>query len=149
MAHGVAIKALDQSHANAVARVMRTSFDATYPDFDKLHSFEGDCRFVANTLMERTKVFGALSSDQLAGFIAFDDDEIDQLYLLAEWQRQGIGSALLQKAMAHSDHLTLWTFAVNRSARAFYAKHGFKEIAQTADDNEQGEPDVQLAWHRA
>jgi GNAT superfamily N-acetyltransferase len=38
----------------------------------------------------------------LAGLLAIKDDDIDQLFVAVERQRQGVGTALLQKARAHS-----------------------------------------------
>lgn len=134
--------------AAAIATVMRTSFEATYPSFEKRHSPEGDRRFVQDRLMTTTTVETAKDGTTLVGFIAYTPDEIDQLYILPKWHRAQIGTRLLARAKETATRLTLWTFAVNTGARAFYAKNGFREIAETADDNEQGEPDVQLEWTR-
>ena len=43
------------------------------------------------------------------------------------------------------DSLQLWTFQVNDRARAFYARHGFREVELTdGATNEEHEPDVRL-----
>ena len=45
--------------------------------------------------------------------------------------------------------LTLWTFVANEGARRFYAREGFVEVGRTEGENEEGLPDVLLAWKPA
>ena len=59
----------------------------------------------------------------------------------------GLGTRLLDRAKAERpDGLDLWTFQANTGARRFYERHGFVEVARTDGDNEEGAPDVRLAW---
>ena len=70
------------------------------------------------------------------------DADIDEF---PEAQRSGIGSVLLRAAHALSPaELRLYTFQRNAPARAFYAKHGFAEIAFGVSPAPESEPDVEL-----
>ncbi|MCB0127400.1 MAG: GNAT family N-acetyltransferase, partial [Caldilineaceae bacterium] len=58
----------------------------------------------------------------LVGFVAFDAAELHALYVLPEYQGQGIGHRLLTAAGAVS---ALWVLKENHAARRFYAAHGW------------------------
>lgn len=58
----------------------------------------------------------------LVGFVAFDAAELHALYVLPEYQGQGIGHRLLTAAGAVS---SLWVLQENHAARRFYAAHGW------------------------
>jgi ribosomal protein S18 acetylase RimI-like enzyme len=73
-----------------------------------------------------TSTLAAFDADVMAGFIALTDRHVDQLYVDPSFQRSGIGSALLDRALASSPgQVTLHVFEENAPARAFYEKHGF------------------------
>ncbi len=129
-----------------VARVLRASFRHTYPTFPELHTDEEDRAFFTDVVFPKNEIYIAEdASGKIVGFIAFNDEFIDHLYLLSEVQRQGIGSKLIELALTHSDHLKLWTFQENTSAIAFYKKHGFSVILETdGAGNEEKQPDVLL-----
>jgi GNAT superfamily N-acetyltransferase len=83
----------------------------------------------------------------MTGMIAFRDGWIDQLYVLPDAQRRGLGGALLDVATRTSDRLQLWTFQRNVRARGFYEARGFKLIEQTdGARNEENEPDALYVW---
>ena len=69
--------------------------------------------------------------------------------MLPAYQGRGVGSALVRLAQESPDALELWTFQGNVPARAFYARHGFREVELTdGATNEEHEPDVRLLWRR-
>jgi len=77
------------------------------------------------------------------GIIAFREGWIDQLYVLPEAQRRGVGKDLLQVAQNAFDRLQLWTFQRNAPARRFYKARGFALIQETdGAGNEEKEPDA-------
>ena len=75
---------------------------------------------------------------------------VEHLYVQPDFQRAGIGSALLEVAKSRRPGgLRLWVFQRNHGARAVYARHGFTEVRFTdGPDNEEQEPDVFLAYLR-
>ena len=60
-----------------------------------------------------------------------EETEIDDLYLLPEYQRQGIGTSVIQKCCAESAlPVFLYVFVKNQDAIRLYKRLGF-EIAET------------------
>lgn len=87
---------------------------------------------------------------QLVGFLAINQDFIDQLYVRVSQQQRGIGSALLEQAKRLSPtHLRLYAFQKNQPARAFYERHGFRAVKFGVSPPPENEPDVEYQWHRA
>lgn len=79
--------------------------------------------------------------------IAYNETEINQLYVHVYYQGNGIGQILLNKVKAQSSgKLTLFTFEVNKNAQRFYEKNGFKLIGR-GSENEENLPDIQYEWN--
>lgn len=86
-----------------------------------------------------TGVIVAKDGEQVVGFAKYgpccDDDmpdagEVYQLYVLADWYRQGIGSRLMRKAQRQLssdgfDTIVLWVLEKNERAISFYERCGF------------------------
>ena len=103
----------------------------------------------AGDLISRGWVTVAETQAGVAGFLAQDGSVIQSLYIDAEAQGHGLGSALLGRAQARADHLTLWTFEANTGAQRFYLRHGFAELRRTdGAGNDEGLPDIEYEWRR-
>src|SRR5581483_2432781 len=102
------------------ARVFRTSFDQALPTLRGLHTPDEDRAFFRARLFATCELSGAFADGAMAGFIAFREGWIEQLYVLPDARGQGIGTALLKIAQHAFDHLQLWTFQRNTNARRFY-----------------------------
>ena len=140
-----------KEHVAEVAQAFRKSRRAAYPDFPELHSASEDLVFFRDVVFEKNQIFIAKNADsgETTGFIAFNTEWIDHLYLLPESQSKGIGARLLHLAQQSTGHLRLWTFQRNDVARSFYKKHGFIEIKETdGTENEEKQPDVLMEWRR-
>lgn len=71
------------------------------------------------------------TSSTIVGCMVLDGNEIEQLYVHVDYQREGIGSKLLMAAKTESpEYLELFTFNRNNQAQAFYKKHGFTDIGR-------------------
>jgi ribosomal protein S18 acetylase RimI-like enzyme len=90
----------------------------------------------------------AAAGSDVVAFCGVHDGSIDHLYVVPAWQEQGIGGALLDRAMAaHSGGLSLWVFQENVRAQALYARAGFVEQFRTdGGGNEERVPDVRMSW---
>jgi GNAT superfamily N-acetyltransferase len=88
------------------------------------------------------------ASGEIIGLLALQLDWVEQLYVLPEWQRRGVGQTLLEMAKRlRPDGLQLWTFVSNEPARRFYTQHGFVCAEQTdGSGNEERAPDMRLIW---
>ncbi len=64
-----------------------------------------------------------IENGQLQGFISMLGTEVAALFVHPFSQRMGLGTRL----MASQNALSLEVFEANAPARAFYAKHGFRQ----------------------
>lgn len=87
-------------------------------------------------------------TDHLVGFLAMTGSWLDDLYVDPAGQRDGVGSALLEVAMAtHPQGFALWVFETNHPALAFYRRHGLVELERTdGSGNEERSPDIRMVW---
>ncbi|HHX4055980.1 MAG: N-acetyltransferase family protein [Burkholderia contaminans] len=104
--------------------------------------------WVANMLVPSGNVTVAVNDNRIVGMAAHVVADgvawLDQLYVHPEFQRQGVGSALLESVKSQTaGKLQLYTFQMNRDAAAFYERQGFVAIAYSdGSRNEEGCPDV-------
>ena len=68
-----------------------------------------------------------LLNGQACGFYRLcEDGELDDLYVLPAFQNRGIGSEIMKRCIAVSDHpIYLYVFRRNTRAVAFYERFGF------------------------
>ena len=143
------LRQLKLQDMDAAARVVRTAFDQALPSLAGLHTPEEDQWFFRERVFETCEVWGAFDGAAMRGIIAFREGWIDQLYVLPEAQRRGVGKDLLQVAQNAFDRLQLWTFQRNAPARRFYKARGFALIQETdGAGNEEKEPDALYLWTR-
>jgi ribosomal protein S18 acetylase RimI-like enzyme len=107
-------------------------------------------RFIAEDV-----VLVAEAGGQMIGYVQFgmagpgyapassDDQELRRLYVLREFQNQGVGTLLLQAALAHPQmqcaqtiYLDVWEH--NPGAQRFYQRHGFEVIGTRGFSVESG-----------
>jgi GNAT superfamily N-acetyltransferase len=141
------------SDAEAVARLVRASREATMPWFPDLHTPEEDLVYFGSAL-SRARAYVAVlpdpdpGHDSVVGVAVVDPDEdlLAHLYLHPSVLRRGLGTALLDLARAeHRGPLELWCFADNVAGLAFYAAQGAQEVRRTdGAGNDEGLPDVLL-----
>jgi ribosomal protein S18 acetylase RimI-like enzyme len=106
--------------------------------------------FRSNVLVECRVWVAESSSRQRLGLLALSGSWIRQLAVFRPFQRQGVGTALLQRAREHSPtQLRLYTFQRNVAARAFYERHGFSAVAFGTSPAPEAEPDIEFCWQAA
>jgi ribosomal protein S18 acetylase RimI-like enzyme len=148
----LALRRAVPADAAAVADVWIASFAQGLPSVVRAHDDADVRRWVASHLVPATECWVATDDGEVVAMMALSRGWIDQLYVIPGAQSRGVGSALLRLAQQRSaeegwESLQLWTFQVNDPARAFYARHGFREVELTdGAANEEREPDVRLAW---
>jgi ribosomal protein S18 acetylase RimI-like enzyme len=90
----------------------------------------------ADALAGRSQIIEVGASP--AGLLRFDRQpthlQLDQLYILPEHQRQGIGAQVLGIILAQAAHapVRLRVLRVN-PAKAFYERHGFKVVSESPE----------------
>lgn len=132
--------------AEAVALLHDAVRKACLPYLPDLHDPASILGYFRNRVFPTSQVWVA-ETDALVGYCAFRPGWVDHLYIRPERHGQGLGTALLAKAMAANTHLQLWTFLRNTNAIGFYRARGFRVARETdGDDNEEREPDVLMEW---
>ena len=111
------------------------------------HTLDDARRFFRHNVLSSCAVWVAEQSARLLGMIAVEAPWIRQFAVFPEYQRRGVGSALLAHAREISPReLRLFTFQRNEKARAFYEKHGFTVVAFGVSPAPELEPDVEYRW---
>jgi ribosomal protein S18 acetylase RimI-like enzyme len=133
----------------AVTRLWRAAREVAFPDFmiRHPHTFEEDCDYFRNVILQNNDVLVLETDGQLAGFMAIAGDFVDQLYIHPDFQRRGLGKELLDFAKRQSaEHVWLFTLQINGNGRAFYEKNGFVAEKFGISPEPESEPDVEYHW---
>ncbi len=143
--HKIRIIPYNSNYAEQTVKMWRDSKEQAIGQ-KEIHDFENHVYFLNNILPERFQIELALIDEEVVGMIAYNDREINQLYIHLKYQGFGIGRTLLDNAKAQSSgKLILYTFEVNEKAQRFYETNGF-EIISRGHENEENLPDIQYEW---
>ncbi|MBQ9236040.1 MAG: N-acetyltransferase [Alphaproteobacteria bacterium] len=83
---------------------------------------------------------------QIKGFVStIDDNYIGALFVAPKYQKQKIGSKLVNYVKNMHPELSLKVFSKNKDALRFYQKNGFKIVAEQTDAPTQ-EKELLLSW---
>ncbi|WP_238473765.1 GNAT family N-acetyltransferase [Paenisporosarcina cavernae] len=114
----------------------------------EIHSVENHLQFLNDVLTKQYQVKVVLDEESVIGMIAYNEEEVSQLYIDPAYQGLGIGQMLLKEAKNNSSGtLSLYTFEVNTLAQQFYEKNGFRIMAR-GTENEENLPDIRYEWER-
>ena len=136
---------------DAVTILWRISREKSIPEFqlEKGHFFFEDRDYFQKQIIKNNQIWVVVSQSYPVGFMAMNNDFVDQLYIDPDHQRRGIGRSLLNLARERSpEHVWLYTLQVNASARAFYEKNGFVAEKFGISPPPESEPDVEYHWRR-
>ncbi len=147
MAADIRIVTYDPTYAEETVHMWRKSKEDAIGQAE-LHTFEDQVHFLNNVLSVDNEIYLAIdaSTNNVAGMLACNQTEINQLYIHTDYQGKGLGARLLEIAKSNSGGtLTLYTFEINHKAQQFYEKHGFKVIGR-GYENEENLADVKYQW---
>jgi ribosomal protein S18 acetylase RimI-like enzyme len=152
---GVALRPGVPADAPALARIHREARAAAMPGLHEPWTEAQVAAWIAAVLMappRRVVVAEAAGEAGPVGYLGLDPacGEVLHLYVEPAWQGRGVGGRLLDAARvaAAPGGLALFCFRRNHAALAFYGRRGFRMTARRRGPavNEEGEPDVRLAW---
>jgi len=133
--------------AAAIAIVHQTAMRVSLSFLPQLHSLEDYLNFFAQRFLPHNAVWVAEVGGRIVGYIGFNAEWINHLYVLPDFQGQGVGPGLLDVALADGSPRRLWTFQENHRARRFYEARGFVLIELTDGAmNEEKTPDALYEW---
>ncbi|HJS20264.1 MAG TPA: GNAT family N-acetyltransferase [Anaerolineales bacterium] len=147
----ILIREYREDDFDAVTILWRVARERSLPDFqiEKGHFFYEDQDYFRNQILKKNRVWVVEVDHRPVAFMAMEHDFIDQLYVHPQYQRRGIGEALLAFARSQSpQHLWLYTLQVNENARAFYEKNGFTADKFGFSPPPENEPDVEYHWRK-
>lgn len=105
--------------------------------------------YFRDVFLAESDVYVAVEGETVLGSIAIHGGEIEQLHVAPEFQGQGVGSALLEKARELSpEGLGLFTHQRNERARRFYEARGFSATRFGTSPPPESEPEVRYEWRR-
>ncbi len=136
---------------DAVIILWRIAREKSLPEFQRTkgHFFYEDQDYFRDHILTENKVWVVEMDKRPVAFMAMRNDFIDHLYVHSDYQKRGIGKALLEYARQISpEHLWLYTLQVNGNARAFYERNGFAAETFGISPPPENEPDVQYHWRR-
>ena len=137
---------------DAVTILWRISREKSLPEFHKTkgHFFYEDQGYFRDHILKENKVWVVEMDSRPVAFMAMKGDFIDQLYVHPDYQKRGIGRALLEYARELSpEHVWLYTLQINTNARTFYEKNGFVAEKFGISPPPESEPDVEYHWRKA
>jgi ribosomal protein S18 acetylase RimI-like enzyme len=134
--------------APAIADIHLTARRVAMPYLARPHTDDETRVWFAGCVGDQSAAWWVARRDgRVIGYMLIDGEELDHLYVHPDSQGQGVGTALLHKALSLSPRrVLLATSQRNTRARAFYEKHGFRATDFTDGENEEREPDVYYAW---
>jgi len=135
----------DASYLEGLVRLWREAFEFGVGIMDP-HPLSEQREYFISQVLPVNRVTLAVLESQLVGFIAASAESVSQLHVQVGLHRQGIGSALLALAKAHSAG-SLWLYAFARNSRAcrFYEKQGFVAVERSFEPHWKLE-DVKYSW---
>lgn len=143
--NNVKIIEFEQVYAEETVRMWRQSKEKAISQRE-IHSFEDHVFFLNDILKKDNKIYIGIDNNKVVGITAFNENEINQLYIHIDYQGKGLGRKFLELAKANSKgRLTLFTFEVNHKAQRFYEKNGFKIIGRSYE-NEENLEDIKYEW---
>jgi len=113
---------------DTVTILWRISREKSLPEFQTLkgHFFYEDQEYFRDHILMEDNLWVVEANERPVAFIAMNGEFIDQLYVHPDYQKRGIGKALLDHARQLSpQHVWLYTLQINAHARLFYEKNGF------------------------
>jgi GNAT superfamily N-acetyltransferase len=140
--------------SDSITAIYLASRKVHLPYAPLVHSDAAIYSWVAEALIKTDLIIAASKNGEVYGFIATAGDGgkqwINHLYVHPKYCGLGIGSALLEYALAQIPRpVYLYTFQANSGARRFYERYGFLALEfGDGSGNEEGCPDVLYALNK-
>lgn len=138
-AEHIEFKAYQSGFAEETVAMWRLSFQRAMglPEHNEPEDFNQQLQFFAQIPAANISLAVDRRVTKIAGLLVQAEAEIEQLYIHPDYQGLGLGQGFMAIAKQNSPRgLSLYTFAANTRAQAFYVRQGFVEIGRGVADAE-------------
>ena len=87
--------------------------------------------------LAQARIFVKETDGKAVGFLVFVEEAIAGLFVKEQFQKQGIGEALIQRVKDEKKILTLTVYENNQAALLFYERQGFRRVRSQIDPETQ------------
>ncbi|MEL6502806.1 MAG: GNAT family N-acetyltransferase, partial [Cyanobacteria bacterium J06623_1] len=140
---------LKPSDIEAVVKLRWKTWNQTFPEIKHPQPYSAWKTRFQDDLVVRENIWVAEVESYIVGFVVIleEDRELNQLFVDSDYQNQGIGKALMEKAKSVCPQgLMLTTLQSNTKACQFYEKHGFKP-GKLSKNKINGQPNIEYRWN--
>jgi len=133
---------------DAVVSSWRVASELAHPFLPK-EFLDQEADNVRNMYLVYAETWVTEINGSVVGFIALVDDEIGGLFLDPKYHGQGLGKAMVDKAVAEKGrHLKVEVFMENIIGRGFYETYGFTEVEEFLHEGSD-QSTVRMTYERA
>ena len=139
------IRVLEEKDVDTVAKIwLETNIKAH--DFIISNYWKEHYEIIKDMFLQ-AEVYVYEIEKEIMGFIGLDKEYIEGIFVLDQYQKRGIGKALLNHVKAKKEHLSLNVYQKNLNAILFYQREGFCIQYEDVDEN-TGEKEYRMVWNR-
>ena len=139
------IRVLEEKDVDTVAKIWLETNIKTH-DFIASNYWKEHYEIIKDMFLQ-AEVYVYEIEKEIMGFIGLDKEYIEGIFVLDQYQKRGIGKALLNHVKAKKEHLSLNVYQKNLNAILFYLREGFCIQYEDVDKN-TGEKEYRMVWNR-
>lgn len=139
------IRVLEEKDVDTVAKIWLETNIKTH-DFIASNYWKEHYEIIKDMFLQ-AEVYVYEIEKEIMGFIGLDKEYIEGIFVLDQYQKRGIGKALLNHVKAKKEHLSLNVYQKNLNAIFFYQREGFCIQYEDVDKN-TGEKEYRMVWNR-
>ena len=139
------IRVLEEKDVDTVAKIWLETNIKTH-DFIASNYWKEHYEIIKDMFLQ-AEVYVYEIEKEIMGFIGLDKEYIEGIFVLDQYQKRGIGKALLNHVKAKKEHLSLNVYQKNLNAILFYLREGFCVQYEDVDKN-TGEKEYRMVWNR-
>ena len=131
-----------------VVKLWWKTWHLTFPQIKHPQPYSSWKARFENDIASRGNIWVAEVESSIVGFVVVmeKEKELNQLFVDFNYQNQGVGKALLEKAKTICpEGLRLTTLQSNTKACLFYEQHNFKLCKQSINKI-NGQPNIEYCW---
>lgn len=139
------IRVLEEKDVDTVAKMWLETNIKTH-DFIASNYWKEHYEIIKDMFLQ-AEVYVYEIEKEIMGFIGLDKEYIEGIFVLDQYQKRGIGKALLNHVKAKKEHLSLNVYQKNLNAILFYQREGFCIQYEDVDKNTD-EKEYRMVWNR-